>query len=206
MNRLTRAAFVSLCAIAAPIGAMAQDTSTQGATESPAAPALPLGEKVVDGVTVGAVYTKDTFDDWTMRCVRTEDKKDPCQLYQMMQDDQGNSVAEINLFPLTDGGPAEAGATIVTPLETLLTEQVTLSVDKGATKRYPFSYCSTQGCFARIGLTKEDLVSMRKGASATITVVPVAAPDQKVTVSMSLKGFTKGYEAVAEANKIASGQ
>jgi invasion protein IalB len=120
---------------------------------------------------------------------------------QLMKDDKGNSVAEISLFELPAGGPAEAGATVATPLETLLTEQLTLSVDGGTAKRYPFSYCSTKGCFARIGLTSEDVALLKRGKTASLTIVPVAAPNKKVALTMSLKGFTKGYEAVRANNE-----
>jgi invasion protein IalB len=35
---------------------------------------------------------------------------------------------------------------------------------------------------------------------ASMTLVPVVAPDQKVVLDISLKGFTAGYDAVNEAN------
>jgi invasion protein IalB len=37
----------------------------------------------------------------------------------------------------------------------------------------------------------------KKGAKATVTVVPAAAPEASVSLDVSLKGFTAGYEAVA---------
>ena len=43
----------------------------------------------------------------------------------------GNSVAEIAIVSLPDSGQAVAGATIVVPLETLLTEQLVMRVDGG---------------------------------------------------------------------------
>ncbi len=187
--------------------AFAQDTAqdpaqdpaqTTGQTTDQAQPDLPLGEAVSD---VGTTYDKQTYGDWTLRCVRTADGLDPCQLYQLMFDDQGNSVAEISLFELGGDGPAEAGATIATPLETLLTEQITIGVDGGRAKRYPFSYCSLKGCFARIGLTHEDVAAMKAGTTATLQIVPVATPGKPVSVTMSLKGFTKGYAAVAKNNR-----
>ncbi len=176
--------------------AIAQDTA-QAPAQDTAQPDLPLGEAVSD---VGTTYDKETFGDWTLRCVRTADGLDPCQLYQLMYDDQGNSVAEISLFELGGDGPAEAGATIATPLETLLTEQITIGVNGGTAKRYPFSYCSLKGCFARIGLTHDDVAAMKAGTTATLQIVPVAAPGKPVSVTMSLKGFTKGYAAVRENN------
>jgi len=75
-----------------------------------------------------------------------------------------------------------AGATIVVPLETLLTEQITLRVDGGQARRFPFNFCNVGGCVTRVGLTSEDVALFRRGAEATLTMVPAAAPDQTVTV------------------------
>lgn len=143
----------------------------------------------------GETYVQETHEDWTVQCVRAKEGKDQCQIYQLLRDKDGNAVSEVSIFALPDGGQAVAGATIITPLETLLTQQVGLRVDSGAAKRYPFSWCSAVGCFARIGLTNADLAAFRKGNEATVTIVPVAAPDQKVELTLSLKGFTAGYDA-----------
>jgi invasion protein IalB len=130
--------------------------------------------------------------------MRTADGSDPCQLYQLLKDAQGTSVAEISLFPLPPGQQAIAGATIVAPLETLLTEQLTLAVDGATPKRYPFTWCAPLGCIARVGFTQAEIDGFKKGAKATMTIVPVAAPDQKVVLDISLKGFTAGFDAVAK--------
>lgn len=202
----------------------AQDSATeQGASETPTttaepaasgeAPAETTGKpKAVTGqdlpgqlsmgesreeTEVGKTYVKEKVKDWTVQCVRTPDGNDPCQLYQLLRDKDGNAVSEISVFALKDGGQAKAGATIITPLETLLTEQLTLAVDSSSAKRYPFSWCSQVGCFARIGLTEQDLAAFRKGSEVKMLIVPVAAPDQKVELSISLSGFTAGFDMAA---------
>lgn len=188
-----------------PAAPAAGATSSETGAENPAAPEAPavadplapsLGEQVDAADAPGTTYTKGTYDDWDLRCIRVAEGKEPCQLYQLLKDQQGNAVAEITLFGLPKGNEAVAGATIITPLETLLTQQITLSVDTGAGKRYPFSWCSQIGCFARIGLTAGDVASFKKGAAAKLVIVPVAAADQKVELGVSLKGFTAGYDAV----------
>lgn len=125
-----------------------------------------------------------------------EGQPDLCQLYQLLKDDQGNAVAEIGMFPLPKGEKALAGASITAPLETLLTENIVISVDGGKPKVYPFSWCDRASCVARVGFTAEEVATMKKGNKATMTIVPVAAPDQKVVLNISLKGFTKGFEAL----------
>ena len=107
--------------------------------------------------------------------------------------------AEISIFPIDEAGSkAVAGATIVVPLETLLTEQLTLRVDGGTARRFPFNFCNVGGCVTRLGLTNQDIALFKRGASATLTMVPAAAPDQTVTVTMSLSGFTAAYDAVSQ--------
>ena len=46
-------------------------------------------------------------------------------------------------------------------------------------------------------ITADEVAGFKKGAKATMTIVPAAAPDQKVALDISLKGFTAGYDAVA---------
>ena len=184
--------------------ALAATAAAQDAEEAPpAAPAddLSLGEEVM-GDGEGEAYLAEVFQDWELRCIRVPDGADPCQLYQLLQDEEGNSVAEISVFGLPDGGEAAAGATIITPLETLLTQQITLRVDGGQAKRYPFTWCSVIGCVARVGFTAAEVEAFRRGSVARMSIVPVAAPDQTVTLDISLMGFTAGFEAVNAANEV----
>jgi len=146
----------------------------------------------------GSAYTAATFDRWEQRCMRAADGSDPCQLYQLLKDGEGNSVAEVSLFALPPGQPAVAGATIVAPLETLLTEQLTISVDGAQPKRYPFTFCAQIGCVARVGFTQAEVDGFRKGSKATIIIVPAGAPDQPVNLDLSLKGFTAGFDAISK--------
>jgi invasion protein IalB len=118
----------------------------------------------------------------------------------LLKDGGDNAVAEISMFGLPAGQQAVAGATVIAPLETLLTADLTLSVDAGKARKYPFSWCSPIGCVARIGFTQEELDGFKKGNEATITIVPVVAPDQKVELKVSLAGFTAGYDSVNKAN------
>ncbi len=175
-------------------------TDTTSADTVPVPGDLSLGSvEGADGI--GSQFVVESFGTaWEQRCVRTEDGSDPCQLYQLLKDGEGNSVAEISMFDLPAGSEAVAGATIVAPLETLLTENIRLTVDDAATKIYPFTWCSQIGCIARVGFTAEEVASFKRGAKATLTIVPVVAPDQKVDLNLDLAGFTAGYDAIVAAN------
>lgn len=144
---------------------------------------------------VGQPYIREEFGDWALRCLKAEEgQNDPCQLYQLLLDADQNPVAEISMFPLPAGGRAAAGATIVAPLETLLTQQLTLQVDGGEARRYPFTFCNTAGCVSRVGFTTEEINLFKRGNQATLRMVPAASPDSEVIVSISLSGFTAGFD------------
>lgn len=163
----------------------AEDTS--GATE------LDMGQEVVEDPT----YIKETYGDWQLKCFRSEGQEDLCQMYQLLKEDAGNPVAEFSIFKLPENGQAEAGATIVVPLGTLLTKELLISVDGGKAKSFAYSFCSMVGCFARVGLTSADLDAFKRGATANLQIVPAQAPDQTVNIKASLSGFTAAYDNVS---------
>ena len=183
-----------------PLPLLAQDnTATEGDTADTTAPAegdLSLGTPDNAEPTVGQTYIAETFSDWELRCIRAEDGNDPCQIYQLLSDSDGNAVAEINIFDLPPGQEAAAGATVITPLETLLTAQVRLAVDDGQAKRYPFSFCTQIGCYARLGFTAAEVEQFKAGASGSVTIASAARPDEPVSLRVSLSGFTAAWNAM----------
>lgn len=183
--------------------AVAQET-TAPATEAPAAaapaadaPAAAAPEAdAKDNDGPGSTYIAETFGDWSIQCARAAEGNDPCQMYQLLRDGNGTSVADISIFPLPAGAKAIAGATIMTPLETLLTQNVVLKLDAQEPKVYPYSFCAPMGCISRVGLTQGDLDAFKKGNKVTMQIVPMATPTKPVELTISLKGFTAAYEAV----------
>ena len=189
-------AFALVTCLALSNGAYAQETATGEETPSTVPSSegdLNLGEDT-SKPQVGQTYVREIERDWEIQCVRTEDgENEPCQMYQLLQNEVGNPVAEVSLFKLPQGGQAVAGATVIVPLETALQAQLRIAVDGAQSKRYPYSLCNQVGCFARIGLTKSDLNGFKKGAKAVVTIVPFVAQDQQIQLEMSLKGFTASY-------------
>ncbi len=193
-----------LFALAGPLAAQeagttdgqAADTAAEPAAEDEAATGLSMGEVVDTTREPGTTYVDEVFGDWERKCVNNPDGEDPCQAYQLLKDASGTPTAEISLLRLPEGDQATAGATIVVPLETLLTQQLTIAVDGGATKRYPFRFCINIGCFAQIGLTSEEVAAFKRGVKATVTIVPASAPNQKVVLPVSLTGFTAVYDSL----------
>ncbi|MEP2031086.1 MAG: invasion associated locus B family protein [Paracoccaceae bacterium] len=164
---------------------------------------LSLGENVDDAPKLGETYVSETIGAWEMRCVVVDEGSDPCQMYQLLAEEQetvggqADPVAEFSMFRLPDGQQAVAGATVIVPLETSLQAQLTISVDGAKGKRYPYSFCTNIGCYARIGLTQQDIDAFKQGNRAALTIVPARAPDQEVVAWLSLEGFTASYELVS---------
>lgn len=184
--------------LATPLSAQnAAETGAETADQNAVDQGLDLGQPVEEIIQIGQRYAKEKYGDWDLVCIKTESGDDPCNLFQLLKDNSGGPVAEISLFRINqDGGQAVAGATLVAPLETLLSTGVTVSVDGAPGKRYNFNYCSQAGCIAQIGLTDGDIAAFKQGSVATVSVRPATSPNSVVTVNMSLNGFTAGFDAV----------
>jgi invasion protein IalB len=199
---------MAICALlAVPAAALAQDQAAEPEAPAadgndPAATGLSMGNTEGEGgePQAGQPYVAEEHGAWQLRCVKSDDGKDPCQLYQLLSDAEGNSVAEFSIFNLPAGQQAAAGATVITPLETLLTAELRLQVDAGQARRYPYSFCSQIGCFARVGFTQGEVDAFKAGSAVTVAIVPAAAPDETVALTMSLSGFTAGWDALVAAN------
>lgn len=188
---------------AAEAETQAAETATEAApaeAEAGAAPAADAPAEAGDTAAsagesqVGQYYAKSTNGDWTTRCIRAGQGKDPCELYQLMKDNEGNSVAEITLIPLKNGEIA-AGATLIAPLETDLIQGLGLGIDNAQARAYPFSFCAPVGCVARIGFTAGELSSLKRGNVAKVSLRPFGAnTDEPVQLQLSLAGFTAAFD------------
>lgn len=181
LSRITIFAVTAL--LAGP--ALAQDAS------SPAEDAAANEE-----VATGQTYIRETITDWSLRCIRGEGalEDDNCQLYQLLLDTSQNPVAEFTLLPAPEGSQAAAAITIVTPLETILTEGLILSIDETTLPPQPFLWCNRTGCYSRFGVSDVEIDAMKRGSVATVSIVALAAPQQRVEVTASLRGFTAAFD------------
>jgi invasion protein IalB len=159
-----------------------------------------IAQEAAQDLQPGQVYVAENFGDWELRCTRPEaDAAERCNLYQLLNNADQAPVAEVSLFALPEGGEAVAGVNVIVPLGTLLPEQLTITVDANAPRRYPFSFCNANGCIARVGLTQTDVEMFQAGQAAIIRLVPAAAPNQEVLLTLSLSGFTAGFSAARAA-------
>ena len=192
-----------ICALGLGTAALAQDTAAPETGADAEAPAAEAGTTAPQPPQPGQTYIRETHGDFELRCVKLPEDRaedDPCALYQLLENAEGQAVAEFSIFRLPEGGQAVAGATLVAPLETLLTQDVQMRVDQGPVRRYPFTYCNAGGCLARLGFTAEEVERLKRGAKAEIRLVSAAAPDREFFLPLSLTGFTAGYAQVSERN------
>ena len=188
-------------------GAEAAAEATPEATEAPAE--APAAEAPAEGPATGDYYVRETHGDWQIRCIKSPNGVDPCELFQLLKDGSGNPVAEVTLIPLNTQQIA-AGMTVTAPLETDLRAGLGFQIDSAEMKAYPFSVCAPIGCVAQIGLTTAEVDQMRKGAKGKVAVLPygLEPPEGLVELPVSLSGFTAAYKAletyIAEARAAAA--
>lgn len=172
---------------AAEADAATDETTADAPADAPATPAEPR---------LGSYYLMAEHGDWTLRCIRTDQPKDPCEMYKLLVDEDDNAVAEMTLIPLTNGN-VSAGATLIAPLETDLTEGLGLQIDNGEMRGYPFSVCTELGCMSRLGFTEPELAAMKRGNRATVQLLPFGGdPQSPVRLTASLSGFTAAFDAL----------
>ncbi|MGN7867996.1 invasion associated locus B family protein [Paracoccus sp. 22332] len=183
----------------APAAETPAPAADAAATNAPAsdAPAAATAADADAGPQVGQYYAKETHQDWTTRCIKAEQGKDPCELYQLLKDSDGNSVAEMTLIPLRNGEVA-AGATLIAPLETDLIQGLGFAVGTAEPRGYPFNFCAPVGCVSRMGFTAAELDALKRGANATVTLLPFGGDrENPVRLTLSLAGFTAAFDALA---------
>lgn len=184
--------------------AFAQETTTETETETTSQTSTDTEFKTAEELAastepaIGEGYLREKQEEWEIRCIKAEDPaEEECRLFNLLADSDGNPIAQIDMQALPKGGKAVAGIDIATPLGSLLTAQVVMKIDAGKAKRYPYTWCDTNGCYARFGMTQAEIDAMKRGAKANVIIVSVAAPDQPLNLDLSLAGFTAAWTAIA---------
>ena len=146
-----------------------------------------------DTKVIGQYYVADTYKDWQKLCLTTGQAVEPCYMYQLIEDDTSHPTAEFTILKVNEEEGISAAATIMTPLETLLTRKMSLSVDGQDVREYPYSWCDRRGCYARVALTDDDIFGMKKGRAGYLEIESIAAPGKVIRLKFSLSGFTDAF-------------
>ncbi len=178
-------------------------------TEETADGAAPAeGDAAAEGPVEGQPYIAERFTDWVLSCVYTGSGNDPCRFIQVLNNGEGGRVAQVSIVPLPPGRGVAAAAVIETPLGTLLRVPrnadelnqpggLRIQVDDGELRVFQFTFCTEGGCVAEIGMDEALVSAFKRGNVAKILIWSVDAPDQPVQLSLSLSGFTAGFNRVA---------
>lgn len=143
---------------------------------------------------IGQPYLGSNEKDWDVICIKSDQETDPCEIRQLVLDQNKDPMIEITLERIAGQQGAVAGATVIVPLETILTVPLTLAIDGAKGKQYPYTFCNSVGCIARIGLTQSDVDAMKRGKMAELSLSHLTVSDRLVTIPVSLSGFTAAYD------------
>ena len=103
----------------------------------------------------------------------------------------------MTLIPLRNSEEIAAGATLVAPLETDLVQGLGFAVGTAEPRGYPFNFCAPVGCVSRMGFTQAELDGLKRGANATVTLLPFGGDrENPVRLTLSLAGFTAAFDAL----------
>lgn len=157
-----------------------------------------FAQEQAETVALPDAYIFATHGDWEIVCQPLGEDREECEMFQLLNDDSGQPVAEVAIAALpASEAPAAAGATMTTPLETLLPTGITMQIDQRPARREGFRVCVVIGCIARIGFTAEEVEAMKAGRAMAVTIFSFAQPEVPVALSMSLRGFTAAFDELA---------
>lgn len=151
---------------------------------------------ISDEVGEEQLYVSEIFKDWKKICRKDSDEEDLCHIYQLILDENDHPTSELTLYRIENEEGVSAVATVLVPLETLLTSNLSLNIDKGVSVEFPFSWCDKRGCYARIAFTDDDVFSMRNGQSGTIKIFSISSADKAIILKLSFLGFIDAFTSL----------
>ena len=143
-------------------------------------------------------YIKERFENWTLKCIKSVNSVERCEANQIIFNQKKQPVAEISIIKLPKGQVAAAAATIIVPLETILSEGLVLAIQELEPKKYQFKFCNSLGCYSQIGLTDNEVDALKRKEKASIFLKHISSGDQQIVIPMSLDGFTKTFSNVIQ--------
>ena len=150
---------------------------------------------------VAGVETTDieTHGDWTVRCFKVQASPAPCDMSQIVLDD--NSKKRLMQISLGYAPGADAYATqIIVPLGVSLSQGLTLSVGDYRAANIRFRRCMPDGCYVEAQIETDAIKAMTSNQAATVTVIGWG--DAHVfDLPLSLKGFVEAHDAMVKLNR-----
>lgn len=144
-----------------------------------------------------AVKKGQHFQDWTVGCEKPpSEKTDRCFIYQTVVNKKSNQPVlqmAVGYLPGKTKNDDRPAALLTLPLGVALPPGVGFKIDDGKMMRLQFERCVPTGCIAGFPLDNGMLDKLKKGLKVEVRV---SDGQQVVTLPISLKGFTAGFEAL----------
>ncbi|MFO7853786.1 MAG: invasion associated locus B family protein [Paracoccaceae bacterium] len=185
MSAFAAAALAGAGLLAAAPGAGAQEADAAAPTGAP-----PAQRELV---------TTATHGDWDIVCV---DGEAPCVMRQNGVTADGQRALEMSVRRVepqqTEQGTVESVLTIVTPLNVLLRQGLTLQVDAAEPTTGQYTICTNEGCTLTEPAPNVLIDQLKRGAEAKLSFVYVQGQQAgQVDATVSLNGFTAAWNALA---------
>lgn len=158
-----------------------------------------LNQKAIGGdkpaAPAAASTEKGTGTPWAIRCAKDEKtgKSGKCEIFQrLVVKETGKRVVEFAVgFPESKDS---ARGVVVLPLGMLLTEDISMQIDKEKSFSFKPRYCLPEGCYAFVNLNRKLLDLMRGGKEVQISFR--ALDGKPVSIKLSLDGFGKSLKEI----------
>lgn len=144
--------------------------------------------------TASALEKGQRFKDWTVGCEKLPDNnQERCFIFQtVVKKDDESPILQMAVGYMP--GIKEPTAILTVPLGVTLPEGIRIKVDENErVMRIPYERCIPRGCIAGLKVNDEVLSMFKKGVQAKILIFN---GDEPVTLPISLKGFTAGFQAL----------
>jgi invasion protein IalB len=134
------------------------------------------------------------FQDWTVRCEKpAEAKTEVCFIFQTLVDEKAKqAVLQTVVGYLSDG--KQPAMIFTVPLGVALRAGIGIKIDDGELMRLPYENCNPAGCIAGLPLDDKLLSTLKRGIKGTVIIHDGGG--RQVTLEVSLKGFTAGFESL----------
>jgi invasion protein IalB len=171
----------------APFGLGMPDVRAQETQEAPTTQQAPppTGEAPPE-----LDLTERRFQDWVLRCGRSQEGPEVCEMQQQTTDKEGRTIMAVAVG--TVPGSSDLGLLIILPLGIILPAGVSLGIDGGAETPLELDRCERQGCRIEMLIEPDLLSRLRAGREAKVFFEANDPEGQRrrLGVPISLLGFT----------------
>jgi invasion protein IalB len=181
----TAGAWLAAVLLAGAAGVLDPSALAQQSQETP-----PVQEAPPAGDQPGLEMTERQFQSWVLRCGKSEQGPEVCELQQQQTDNEGRTVMAVAVG--TVPGSSDLGMLIILPLGILLPPGVSLAIDGGAEVPLQVERCERQGCRIEMLLEPALLNRLKAGREAKVffEAYDPEGQVQRLGVPISLLGFT----------------